>query len=167
MAARQILKYPNPGLRLAAASIEVFDDTLGQLAEDLLDTMHAAQGIGITAPHIGVAKRLMVIQLADAEAPRYYVNPQVVWTSTQMRGHREGSVSMQDVLEEIERPDRVRVSYRDLAGAAKIEEADGLLSTCLQHEIDQLDGVFWLDRLSRLRRDRVIKRFEKLQRHQS
>ena len=95
---------------------------------------------------------------------RTYVNPQIVWASAEMIRHKEGSVSMPGMIEEIERHARVRVSYQDLAGAGKVEEADGLLSVCLQHEIDQLDGIFWIDRLSRLKRDRAIKRFEKTQR---
>ncbi len=164
MAVRAILKFPNPGLRVSAACVDLFDEDLHQLAEDLLDTMRAAQGIGITAPHIGVSKRLMVIQLSAEDAVKYYVNPHIVWASADMHGHKEGSVSMQDVLEEIERPARVRVSYQDLAGTEHVEEADGLLSTCFQHEIDQLNGIFWIDKLSRLRRDRVIKRYEKVQR---
>jgi peptide deformylase len=164
MAVQAILKFPNPGLRRRAAPVDLFDADLRQLAEDLLDTMSAAQGIGITAPHIGILKRLTVIQLTAVDAVKYYVNPQILWASTEMHRHKEGSVSMQDVLEEIERPERIRFSYHDLAGTAHDEEADGLLATCLQHEIDQLDGIFWIDKLSRLRRDRVIKRYEKLQR---
>ncbi|MGB8278937.1 MAG: peptide deformylase [Methylovirgula sp.] len=164
MAVRAILKFPNPGLRVSAARVDLFDEGLRQLAEDLLDTMGAAQGIGITAPHIGVSKRLMVIQVSAEDAVKYYVNPQIVWASADMLGHKEGSVSMQDVLEEIERPARVRVSYQDLSGTEHVEEADGLLCVCLQHEIDQLDGIFWTDRLSRLKRDRVIKRYEKVRR---
>src|SRR2546421_7832345 len=133
----------------------------------LLDTLRAASAIGITAPHIGVLKRLVVIELAAADGVRTYVNPQIVWASADMIRHEEGSVSLPGVTEEIERHARVRMSYEDLSGVEKIEEADGLLSVCLQHEVDQLDGSFWIYRLSRLKRDRVVKRFDKTQRIQA
>ena len=95
---------------------------------------------------------------------RTYVNPQIVWASADMIRHKEGSVSMPGVTEEIERHARVRMNYQELSGVEKIEEAEGLLSACLQHEVDQLDGIFWIYRLSRLKRDRVVKRFDKTQR---
>ena len=112
-------------------------------------------------------KRLAVIELAAAEGVRTYVNPQIVWASADMTQHEEGSVSMPGVTEEIERHARVRMSYQDLSGVEMVEEADGLLSVCLQHEVDQLDGIFWIYRLSRLKRDRVVKRFDKTQRTQA
>jgi peptide deformylase len=126
--------------------------------------MRAAPGIGITAPHIGVLKRLVAIQLETDASAKVYVNPQIVWTSADKIRHVEGSVSMPGVTDEIERQARVRVSYRDLDGMEHEEEAEGLMAVCHQHEIDQLDGIFWIDRLSRLKRDRLIKKFEKLQR---
>jgi peptide deformylase len=131
------------------------------LAENLLQQMRAAPGIGITAPHIGVLIRLVVIELPGEDLVRYYVNPRVVWASGERTRHEEGSVSMPRVSEEIERPARVRVEFQDLDGVARVEDAAGLLAVCLQHEIDQLDGVFWIQRLSRLRRERVVKRYEK------
>lgn len=164
MAVRPILRFPNPGLRLPAARVDIFDKDLRELTTDLLETMQAAKGIGITAPHIGILKQVAVIQLSETDPVQTYVNPQVVWASTEMQSYKEGSVSMQDVVDDIERPARVRVSYQDLTGVEHVEETDALLSVCLQHEIDQLDGIFWLDKLSRLRRDRVIKRYEKVRR---
>jgi peptide deformylase len=158
-----ILGFPDPRLRAVAEPVRIFDGDLRSLAEDLLDTMRAAPGIGIAAPHIGVARRVAVIELAAAEA-RSYVNPKITWASAEMVRHEEGSISMPGVAEEIERPARVSVRYQDLNGAEREETADGLLAICLQHEIDQLDGVFWIYRLSRLKRDRLIKRFEKLRR---
>ncbi len=119
MAVRAILKFPNPGLRLRAAPVDRFDEELRRLAEDLVDTMHAAQGIGITAPHIGVSSRLMVVQLSAEDAVGYYVNPEIIWASADTHRHKEGSVSMQDVLEEIERPARIRMRYQDLNGVAQ------------------------------------------------
>jgi peptide deformylase len=124
--------------------VGVFDEDLCSLATDLLDTLRAASAIGITATHIGVLKRLAVIELPAADGVRTYVNPQIVWASADMIRHEEGSVSMPGVTEEIERHARVRMSYQDLSGVEMVEEADGLLSVCLQHEVDQLDGIFWI-----------------------
>jgi peptide deformylase len=164
VAPRPILRFPDPRLRLKAEPIMAGDEDIRVLAQDLTETMHAAPGIGITAAHIGVLKRLVVIQLESDPAPKVYINPLVVWTSPNMTRHMEGSVSMPGVTDEVERPSKVRVAYRGLDGAEHEEEAEGLMAVCLQHEIDQLDGIFWIDRLSRLKRDRLIKRFEKLQR---
>lgn len=158
-----IVRYPDPRLRLAAARVDRFDAELRRLAADLLAAMRAAPGIGITAPHIGISKRLVVLELSAGEV-RTYVNPEIVWASSEMSEHQEGSVSMPGVTDTIERHARVRVRYQDLDGAGQTEAADGLLSVCHQHEIDQLDGVFWLQRLSPLKRDRLIRRYEKLQR---
>lgn len=164
MAARPIVKFPDTRLRERAAEVEAFDDDLRTLAADLLDTMRAAPGIGITAPHVGVLQRVVILELSAADGVRTYVNPVIVWSSPETREHMEGSVSMPGVSEEVERPARVKVRWQDLDGLSHTEEADGLLAVCLQHEIDQLDGRFWIDRLSRLKRERVVKRYEKLQR---
>jgi len=161
VAIRPIVRFPDSRLRAVAEPVSVFDEELRRLATDLADTMHAAPGIGITAPHIGILKRLVVIELSPAAELRTYVNPAILWTSAEMIRHTEGSVSMPGVTEDIERHARVRVRYQDLDGAEQIEEANGLLAVCHQHEIDQLDGIFWIQRLSRLRRDRLIRRYEK------
>lgn len=164
MSVRSIVFYPDPALRTPCSEIEAFDDDLRLLAADLLDTMDAAPGVGITGPHIGILKRITVIRLSREEPVRVYVNPVIVEASTEMQRHAEGSVSMPGVSEEIERPDRVRIRYRTLDGSQATEDASGFLATCLQHEIDQLDGIFWLQRLSRLKRERAIRRWEKLRR---
>ena len=164
MAIRPIIRFPDPRLRQKAGAVVTFDDGLRSLAQDLAETMRAAPGIGITAPHIGVLKRLVVIQLENDASPHFYVNPQIVWASPERIRHAEGSVSMPGVTDEIERHARVRVGYQDLDGMERGEEAEGLMAVCHQHEIDQLDGIFWIDRLSKLKRDRLIKKFEKLQR---
>ena len=161
MTVRMIVRFPDPRLRTAADPVTTFDEDLRALAADLLETMRAAPGIGITGPHIGVPQRVVVLELSVADGVRTYVNPQIVWAADERIRHQEGSISMPGAMEDVERPARIRVSYRDLDGAERIEEADGLLAICLQHEIDQLDGIFWLQRLSRLKRDRLIKRYEK------
>ena len=164
MPVRPIVRYPDPRLAMSAQPVTVFDAALRELARDLLDTMHAAPGIGITAPHIGVSLRVVVLELDATEGARTYVNPEIVWTSPETMLHLEGSVSMPGVNDEVLRHARVRISYRDLDGDPQSEEADGLRAVCHQHEIDQLNGLFWIQRLSRLKRERLIKRFEKLSR---
>lgn len=161
---RPIIRYPDPRLRERASAILAFDARLQELADDLLETMRAAPGVGITAPHIGVMERLVVIQIETGEAPMVYVNPTMVWASPERIRHMEGSVSMPGVTDEVERHASIRVAYQRLDGAPAEEGAEGFLAVCLQHEIDQLDGIFWIDRLSRLKRERLIKRFEKIHR---
>ena len=141
-----------------------FDDALRQLAKDLLETMHAAPGIGITAPHIGVFLRVVVLDLGTSEGPRTYVNPEIEWASPETIQHREGSVSMPGINAEVSRHARVRISYQDIDGTMQTEASEGLRAVCHQHEIDQLNGLFWINRLSRLKRERLIKRFEKMSR---
>jgi peptide deformylase len=162
MAVRPIVRYPDPRLALAAQPVTVFDDALRELAGDLLDTMRAAPGIGITAPHIGIALRVVVLDLDPVNGARTYVNPEIVWASPEMILHQEGSVSMPGVNDEIRRHARIRISFRDIDGKVQTEESSGLRAVCHQHEIDQLNGMFWLQRLSRLKRERLIKRFEKM-----
>ncbi|TPJ72004.1 peptide deformylase [Mesorhizobium sp. B2-7-1] len=162
MAVRPIIKFPDPLLRAVAEPVERFDVELFRLASDLLDTMYAAPGIGITAPHIGVLKRVVAIELPSTSKPGIFVNPSIVEASSEMIRHTEGSVSMPGVTEDVERHARVRVRYQDLEGKEQFEDAEGLLAVCHQHEIDQLDGVFWIHRLSRLKRERLIKRYGKL-----
>jgi peptide deformylase len=164
VAVRPIVRFPDPRLQLVAAEVTAFDADLGQLAADLLDTMRAAPGVGITAPHVGIAKRVVVLQLpGDAEATTY-VNPALAWVSDELTTHTEGSVSMPGMTEAIERHATVGVTYRDLDGTERYEEAEGFRAVCHQHEIDQLDGIFWIHRLSQLRRERLVKRYQKLAR---
>src|SRR5207344_2108037 len=141
-----------PRLALAAQPVIAFDDALRELSNDLLETMHAAPGIGITAPHIGVRLRVVVLDLDASDGARTYVNPEIVWASPEMIMHQEGSVSMPGVNDDISRHARVRIGYRDLDGNAHAEESEGLRAVCHQHEIDQLNGLFWIRRLSRLKR---------------
>jgi peptide deformylase len=164
MTIRPIVRYLDPRLGLPAQPVTVFDGALRELVGDLLETMHAAPGIGITAPHIGVSLRVVVLDLDGADGARTYINPQITWASPEIIAHREGSVSMPGVNNDVQRHARVRIAYQDLDGSAHTEESDGLRAVCHQHEIDQLNGLFWIQRLSRLKRERLIKRFEKLSR---
>jgi peptide deformylase len=164
MTIRPIVRYPDPRLALPAQPVTVFDRALRDLARDLLETMHAAPGIGITAPHIGISLRVVVLDLDDNEGARTYVNPEIIWASPEMIMHREGSVSMPGVNDDISRHARVRIGYQDVHGNAQTEKSAGLRAVCHQHEIDQLNGLFWIQRLSRLKRERLIKLFEKISR---
>ena len=161
MPIRPIVRYPDPRLALVAQPVTVFDAALRELAGDLLDTMRAAPGIGITAPHIGILLRVVVLDLDPVNGARTYVNPEIVWASPEMILHQEGSVSMPGVNDEIRRHARIRIRFQDIDGNPQTEESSGLRAVCHQHEIDQLNGMFWLQRLSRLKRERLIKRFEK------
>ncbi|EJL54510.1 peptide deformylase [Rhizobium sp. CF122] len=162
MAVRPILRFPDVGLRTVCEPVEVFDERLYKLADDLLDTMRAAPGVGITAAHIGVLLRVVVIEFSRDDGPRYYVNPEIMIASDETIRHVEGSVSMPGMTDEVVRPKAIRVRYRDLTGAEHEEDAQDFLAVCIQHEIDQLDGVFWTQRLSRLKRERLVKRWDKL-----
>ncbi|WP_158670033.1 peptide deformylase [Bradyrhizobium guangdongense] len=164
MTIRPIVRYPDRRLALPARPVTAFDDSLRDLANDLLETMRAAPGIGITAPHIGVPLRVVVLELDAKDGARTYVNPEITWASPEMILHREGSVSMPGVNDEVQRHARVRISYQDVDGNMQSEESDGLRAVCHQHEIDQLDGMFWIQRLSRLKRERLVKKFEKMSR---
>ncbi|SNB51924.1 peptide deformylase [Arboricoccus pini] len=162
MTARPIVLHPDPRLRQPCAPVTAFDPELQALSDDLLESMRAAEGVGITGPHVGVLQRITVIDLG--QGPVTYVNPAILEASADSARFEEGSISMPGVRETILRPARVLIAYQDLSGATHRLEAEGFLACCLQHEIDQLDGVFWLERLSKLRRDRLIKRYEKIAR---
>nr|CAD6605449.1 peptide deformylase [Rhizobium sp. Khangiran2] len=161
MTLRPILRYPDPMLSAVCEPVVDFGAGLRQLAEDLLDTMRAAPGVGITAAHVGILQRVVVLELPDWQAPRTYVNPQILGSSAGTMRHDEGSVSMPGFVEEVERPSSISCRYQDLAGNWHEEQAEGFHAICLQHEIDQLEGIFWLKRLSRLKRERLIRRWQK------
>lgn len=165
MTIRPIVRYPDRRLAIPARPVAAFDDGLRELAADLLETMRAAPGIGITAPHIGVPLRLVVLELDAKDGARTYVDPEITWASDEMIMHREGSVSMPGVNDEVQRHARVQINYWDLDGNMQSEESDGLRAVCHQHEIDQLDGLFWIKRLSRLKRERLVKKYEKMTRN--
>ena len=165
MTIRPILRYPDPRLALPAHPVTVFDGALRELAKDLLETMHSAPGIGITAPHLGILLRVVVLDLDPIDGARTYVNPEIIWVSPETIVHREGSVSMPGVNEDVGRHARVRIHYHDVDGNPQAEGSEGLRAVCHQHEIDQLNGLFWIMRLSRLKRERLIRRYEKVSRH--
>jgi peptide deformylase len=164
MTIRPLLRYPDPRLAQPAEPVTAFDAALRELADDLRDTMHAAPGIGITAPHVGVLLRVVVLDLDPVTGAKTYINPEITWASPELIMHQEGSVAMPGVNDDIQRHRSIRLTYQDLDGRVQTEESEGLRAVCHQHEIDQLNGLFWIQRLSRLKRERIIKRFDKLSR---
>jgi peptide deformylase len=154
-------------LRLAGAPVPEVDDGVRALMDDMLETMYAAPGVGLAAIQIGVQRRVIVLDVAkradDAAAPEplCLVNPEILWASEELSTYQEGCLSIPDVFEDVERPSRVRARYLDRDGRAQEIEADGILATCLQHEIDHLNGVLFIDHLSRLKRDLVMRKFRK------
>ncbi len=162
MPARPLVLFPDPRLSHPAAPVEAFGSDLSALVADVWDTLLDVSAIGLTAPHIGVPARVVVIRLSPDVERRVYVNPVILWASPETAAHDEGSVSMPGVRERITRSAQVRFGYRDRDGAEHAETAEGFEAAVIQHEIDQLDGVFWIDRLSRLKRERLLKRFGKV-----
>ncbi|MET0445772.1 MAG: peptide deformylase [Pseudorhodoplanes sp.] len=165
MALRDILVLPDKRLRLLSTPVENVDAAVRKLADDMFETMYEAPGIGLAAIQIGEPLRMVTMDLAkkdDEKAPQVFINPEITWSSDEMYTHEEGCLSIPDYYEEVDRPAKVRVKYLDLDGKAQEVEADGLLATCLQHEIDHLNGVLFIDHLSKLKRDRVIKKFTKI-----
>ena len=164
MALRDIIILPDKRLRLKSEPVKRIDSGVRKLVDDLFETMYAAPGIGLAAIQIGVAKRVVTMDLSkkeDDHEPQVFINPEVTWKSEETSKYEEGCLSIPEYYEEVERPARVKVKYLDLEGKAHEIEASGLFATCLQHEIDHTNGVLFIDYLSKLKRDRVTKKFIK------
>lgn len=164
MAKLDIITLPDPRLKLVSEPVAVVDDEIRRILDDMLETMYEAPGIGLAAVQVGVMKRMLTIDVSregEPKAPMFVINPKVVWASEEKNTYQEGCLSVPEHYDDVERPARVRVEYLDRDGKAQVVEADGLLATCLQHEIDHLDGVVFIDHLSRLKRERVQKKFSK------
>ncbi|SMC82899.1 peptide deformylase [Rhizobium sp. RU36D] len=159
-----ILRYPDPGLTRTCAPVTDFGPKLREFADQLYAAMRAAPGVGITAAHVGHFLRLVVLDLPELGGRRDFVNPQILSQSSEMMSHQEGSVSMPGAVDIVTRPAAIRLSYQDLEGMPHEVDMSGFPAICMQHEIDQLDGIFWLQRLSRLKRERLIKKWQKEQR---
>ena len=169
MAIRPILCIPDPVLREKSPPVERFDDALRTLVADMFETMYAAPGIGLAAVQVGVLQRVLVIDLQEpaeeggepVKDPRVFINPEILEASDTFVPYNEGCLSIPEQYAEVMRPDRVRVRWRDEQGATHEGEITGLLAVCLQHEIDHLNGVLFIDHLSRLKRDMVLKKLAK------
>ena len=164
MALRDILLIPDKRLRMKSEPVKAIDKEVRALIEDMFETMYAAPGIGLAAIQIGVPKRVVTMDLAkkdDPAEPQVFINPEIVWSSDEKATYEEGCLSIPEYYEEVERPKSVRVKFLDREGKPQEIEADGLLSTCLQHEIDHINGVLFIDHISKLKRDMVLKKFKK------
>ncbi|MBO0345701.1 peptide deformylase [Roseibium limicola] len=164
MTKRDIITIPDPVLRQVCEPIATVDDSIRQLADDMLETMYAAPGIGLAASQIGVLKRIFVLDVSkeeDPNEPLVFINPEITWESEELSVYQEGCLSIPDFYEDVERPAQVKVTFLDREGVAQEIEADGLLATCIQHELDHLNGQLFIDYLSKLKRDRVMKKFTK------
>ncbi len=167
MPIKPLIILPDPVLRTVSKSVERVDAPLLKLADEMLGTMYDAPGIGLAAIQVGEPLRMLVIDLAkedDPAAPQLFINPEILGTSQDRSIYEEGCLSIPDYYAEVERPATVRVRYLDRDAKLQEIDADGLLATCLQHEIDHLDGVLFIDHISKLKRDMVVKKFKKLAR---
>lgn len=165
MALRDILCLPDERLRLVSEPVGAVTEEIRALVADMFETMYDAPGIGLAAIQIGVPRRVITMDLARKEdeerKPRVFIDPEIVWSSEETAPYEEGCLSIPEYYETVERPARVRVRFMDIEGKLHEEEADGLFATCIQHEIDHLNGVLFIDHLSKLKRDRAIKKFTK------
>jgi len=164
MTIRPILTAPDPRLQAISIDVEAVDADIRKLVDDMADSMYAADGIGLAAVQIGVPKRVIVIDLDQKEGkknPRAFINPKILWASEELAVFEEGCLSVPEIWDDVERPARIKAGYLDRDGKKQLLEADGLLATCLQHEMDHLNGVLFIDHFSRLKRSMVIKKLTK------
>ncbi len=184
MAIREIIEAPDPRLKTVSSPVETFDDDLKTLVDDMFETMYDARGIGLAAIQVGEPLRLLVIDLQEEDPdadpvpgdhdghehthqpiindPRVYVNPEILDPSDDTKSYQEGCLSVPDIFADVERPSKCRVRWQDLAGNTHEEEMDGMLAVCIQHEMDHLNGVLFIDHLSRLRRNMALKKLKKM-----
>ncbi|MDF1780747.1 MAG: peptide deformylase [Alcanivoracaceae bacterium] len=168
MALLEILEFPDPRLRTIASPVEQVDDAMRELIDNMFETMYDAPGIGLAATQVNVHKRLLVMDISDeGDQPMVFINPQITPLTDETKTYDEGCLSVPGFYETVERPDRVRINALDRNGEAFELEADGLLAVCIQHEIDHLDGKLFVDYVSRLKRERIRKKLEKVQRQRA
>ena len=164
MALRDIIILPDKQLRSVSKPVVKISDDIRTLVADMFETMYEAPGIGLAAIQVGVQARVIVMDLSKREAeaePRVFINPEITWSSEEQSLYEEGCLSIPDVHEDVERPARVKIRYLDLEGKPHEEDAEGLFSTCIQHEVDHLNGVLFIDHISKLKRERITKKFTK------
>ena len=164
MTTRPIITAPDPRLQAVSIDVDNVDDEIRKLADDMAESMYAADGIGLAAVQIGVPKRVIVIDLDQKDGkknPRAFINPKILWASEETAVFEEGCLSVPEIWDDVERPARIRCEYLDRDGVKQTLEADGMLATCLQHEMDHLNGVLFIDHLSRLKRSMAIKKLTK------
>jgi len=167
MSIRPILTAPDPRLKAVSEPVAAIDAELRTLIEDMIETMYDADGIGLAAIQVGAAKRLLVLDIDQKDGgrnPRVFINPVITWASDETAVMEEGCLSVPEIWDEVERPTQIKVEYLDGEGAQQTLEADGLLATCLQHEMDHLEGVLFLDHLSKLKRSIALRKLTKAKR---
>jgi peptide deformylase len=175
MALLPIIETPDPLLRRKSVAVEAFTPELQTLIDDMFETMYAAPGIGLAAIQVGVPQRILVIDLQEPEEeegepvrrPLVFINPEIVSASDHLQSYNEGCLSVPEMYAEVERPDRIRARWLDRDGTPREEDLDGLLAVCLQHEMDHLEGILFIDHLSRLKRDMILKKLAKARRERS
>ncbi|PIR31928.1 MAG: peptide deformylase [Alphaproteobacteria bacterium CG11_big_fil_rev_8_21_14_0_20_44_7] len=168
MAILRIITAPDPRLKMIAEPVTQVDDELRQFMDDLLETMYDAHGIGLAATQVGVLKRVLVLDIAQREGdrkPMFFINPEITEHSDETNTYTEGCLSFPDQFADVERPKYVKVKYLDYDGKAQEIDADELLATCLQHEIDHLDGKVFVDYISKIKRDIILRRLKKDKKH--
>ena len=161
---RPILTAPDPRLKAVSTAVGKVDSAIRSLVDDMTESMYAADGIGLAAVQIGVPKRVIVIDLDQKDGkrnPRVFINPVILWASEEKAVFEEGCLSVPEIWDDVERPAKIKAEYLDRDGKKQLLEADGLLATCLQHEMDHLNGVLFIDHLSRLKRGMAIKKLTK------
>lgn len=183
MAVRQIIEVPDKRLKTISKPVQAVNDGTRALMDDMLETMYAANGIGLAAIQVGVAERVIVMDIRGSsdgeedgdknaeqdatdsdlsdEGPRFFVNPEITWVSDELNNYQEGCLSVPGFYDDVERPAQCRVAFLDYDGTAREIDCDGLLATCIQHEMDHLNGIVFLDHLSRLKRQMVLKKIRK------
>jgi peptide deformylase len=170
MSIRPLVLLPDSKLRLVSEPIKSITDEIRRLAEDMLETMYDAPGVGLAAIQVGVPLRMVTMDVSKSEderQPMVLLNPEITWSSEEKRTYEEGCLSIPEYYEEVERPDRVRFRFMNLQGETVEQDAEGLMATCVQHEIDHLNGVLFIDYLSKLKRDRVVTKFKKAARREA
>lgn len=164
MAKREIIIAPDPRLKKVCDPVDTVDGEIATLMSDMLETMYAAPGVGLAAPQVGVTKRIIVVDAARGEqdpCPYKLANPKIVWSSDDKKVHEEGCLSLPTYYEDVTRPDRIRVRYVDENNDKQELEADGLLSVVIQHEMDHLEGLLFVDHISSLKRNMILRKLKK------
>ena len=166
MALLPILTAPDPRLKLKAKAVEVVDDATRRLMDDMLETMYAAPGIGLAAPQVGALRRILVVDVSREDEPRQplrLANPEILWASDELATYNEGCLSLPEHYADVERPAKIRLRYLDYQNEIRVMEAEGLLATCIQHEMDHLEGVLFVDHISALKRNIILRKLAKVQ----
>ncbi len=171
MAILKVLKAPDPQLKIVAKPVEIIDDEIQRILDDMLETMYVEDGMGLAATQVGIHKRLVVIDMnagiEDLEpAPKKIINPEILWSSEETSAYKEACLSVPEQRAEVTRPARVKIRYMDENGKSHEEEADSILATCIQHEIDHLNGILYIDHLSRLKYEIIMKKLSRLKKLQ-